>query len=192
MQNGVPFAALHALPQPPQFDRLVVVSVSHPFSRLASQLARPALHTTPHVPPTHAALPLGYAGHAFGHDPQCDGSLRVSISQPFFGSPSQSANPGAHCPIAQPPLKQTGAALGSTQVLPQPPQLFLSVASDASQPLLGFPSQSPVPEAQGVGLHWPARQTSEAPHAFAHEPQYFAFVASVTSHPFAATPSQSP
>ena len=42
-QVAVPFELLHDSPHPPQFPALVFRSTSQPFSRLPSQLAKPAL-----------------------------------------------------------------------------------------------------------------------------------------------------
>jgi hypothetical protein len=42
--------AVHAFPHAPQFDTLVLVFVSHPFTAFASQFPYPAAHVGVHAP----------------------------------------------------------------------------------------------------------------------------------------------
>src|SRR5690242_10382521 len=73
---------------------------------------------------------------------------------------------GRHVPLVQ--------KVPIEQALPQAPQLFWSVRSDASQPLATLPSQSLKPLLQVIP-HVPAAQTpfafAWAAQAFAHMPQ---------------------
>src|SRR5262249_8474570 len=86
--------------------------------------------------------------------PPLAGSRPRSTSQPFTGSPSQSPNPALQA-TPQAPLTHLPTALGAiaAQALPQAPQLARSLASCASQPLAGLPSQSVKPWAQPPLVH---------------------------------------
>lgn len=92
-------------------------------------------------------------------------------------------------------LPQLPAMQPVVQVFPQRPQCAFDVKRLVSQPLLGFPSQSPKP-----ALHAPIPQTPpvHAPvalagaHARPHAPQCMVLDCSPVSHPFPALPSQSP
>ena len=75
--------------------------------------------------------------------PQLALSVRVSTSQPFTGSRSQSAKPVAQAITAQAPAAQVAVALGSAHARPQAPQLDALVVRLVSQPLAAAPSQSP-------------------------------------------------
>lgn len=58
LQDAVPLATKHAMPQPPQWFTLFVVVVSHPLPVLPSQSPWPAAHVdTPHVLLTQAGVP---------------------------------------------------------------------------------------------------------------------------------------
>ena len=80
----------HTVPQPPQFDTLVLVFVSQPFDALASQLPKPALHTGVQRPDTQDVVPFMFA-HAVPHAPQLVELVLRFVSQPLFGLPSQLA-----------------------------------------------------------------------------------------------------
>ncbi len=70
------------------------VSVSQPFEALPSQSPKfVSQRAMAQVPAMHAAVPLGGV-HARPQAPQCEVLVRVSTSQPFEGSPSQSEKPG--------------------------------------------------------------------------------------------------
>ena len=83
-----------AVPHMPQFAGSLAAVV---HANVAPHERNPALHW--HAPPMHTA----WTPHALPHAPQCSESLVVSISQPFIGFASQSANPGehAHAPATQ-------------------------------------------------------------------------------------------
>ena len=75
--------------QPPQLVGLAR-SVSQPSDGLPLQSARPSSHTKPHVPALQVGVALGGSGQTVSQVPQVVGSRRL-VSQPFAGSPSQSA-----------------------------------------------------------------------------------------------------
>jgi hypothetical protein len=91
---------------------------------------------------THAAVAF-VGAQTPPHPPQRMGSLRVSASQPFSATPSQSAKPALQV-NPQRPAVQVGEALAlAAQAVPHPPQCAGSVKVLASQPLRAMPSQSP-------------------------------------------------
>lgn len=88
----------------------------------------------------------------------------------------------------------TPAAHDVAQTVPHRPQFRGSLASAASHPFAGLPSQSAKPVAHAPIAQRPPAQVAaafvkaqRAPHA----PQFVALVAVAVSHPFAAAPSQS-
>ncbi len=90
-------AYAHRAPQAPQSARLVRMLTSQPFSWLRSQSANAGSHaTTAHPPATHATREALSSMHCERHAPQLSGDVAVFVSQPFDGSPSQSAVMGAH------------------------------------------------------------------------------------------------
>ncbi len=88
---------------------------------------------------------------------------------------------------------QTPAVHVPLQAAPQAPQLDVSVASVASQPFTGFPSQSPSPALQ-VYVHAAAVHAAVAPvlapHAIPHAP-HEAVDERSASHPSEVKPLQS-
>jgi hypothetical protein len=83
------------VPQAPQWEVLVRVSVSQPLVGLSSQLPNPiAQAATPHCPIAQTAVALGGL-QVRPQAPQCAVLVRVSTSQPLPGSLSQSAKPAA-------------------------------------------------------------------------------------------------
>ncbi len=78
-------------PQVPQFDVSVRSDDSHPFEGFESQLAKPVSHAKEQKPDEHVTRALGPVGHAPPQRPQLSGSAASEVSQPFEGSPSQSA-----------------------------------------------------------------------------------------------------
>jgi hypothetical protein len=132
LQVGWPCATLHCVPQAPQALTLFVSGVSQPSPAAALQLPKPAEQTIPHWPPEQKAepfVPLQAAPQA----PQCPTLVEVSVSQPFAGLPSQSANGAVQDWISQVPVAQVATAFGSTHSWPQAPQ-FRRVCRLASQP----------------------------------------------------------
>jgi hypothetical protein len=81
------------------------------------------------------------------HDPQWATSVRMSVSQPLVGLPSQSSWPGLQSGTHTPP-SQPVVPCSLAQTTPQAPQLSVGVRTSVSQPLAGSPSQLPVPGAQ--------------------------------------------
>jgi len=108
--------------------------------------------------------------------------VRVSVSHPFIGSPSQSAKPVEH---AQTPIVQPWFAM---QRVVQFPQRIGSLAMSASQSLAGLPSQSARPAAHAQR---PPTHGRPPGHEIPHAPQFIASVAAFTSQPLTALRSQS-
>jgi hypothetical protein len=140
-QDGDPFVASHASPQPLQFAGSARTFTSHPFVSALSQFSNPAAQVMPHAPPLHVAVPLVEL-HAFTHVPQWAGSVPRFTSQPFTGDRSQLSNPGlqlvAHCPAVQ-----LGVPLFALHATTQEPQWPVSVSRFTSHPVVACPSQSP-------------------------------------------------
>jgi hypothetical protein len=90
-----PVAAVHAVPQTAQFAG----SLDRSTHRPVPQFARGAVHVATHpLGLNKDAVPL----HAIPQLPHVCGLVR-SASQPFVGSPSQSAHPGLHVTVSQAP-----------------------------------------------------------------------------------------
>ena len=95
------------------------------------------------------------AAHATPQEPQLEALVFNATSQPSAGLRLQLANPTLHA-IWQAPAAQEGVPFVLLQMLPQVPQLFLSVDTVVSQPLLAFPSQFPNPELHEATWQAPA------------------------------------
>jgi hypothetical protein len=140
--EGVPLAALHALPHAPQWAAAVERSVSQPLAGFMSQSPKPALHVTAQRPATHADVPLGRAPQAFPQAPQCAESV--------FGSthaPSQRIGRSAgHISLVHARLPSICRAhdCPAAHARPHAPQCAAEARS-ASQPLRTSPSQLAVP-----------------------------------------------
>jgi hypothetical protein len=106
----------------PSIDRIVWISL---------QLA-----SVRHVP-LEQIVP---AAQTFVHEPQCAGVLRL-VSHPVDAVMSQLPQPVAHIPSMQLPAMHDAPALAKLQRLLQAPQLFGSVVTETSQPLVLLPSQ---------------------------------------------------
>ncbi len=89
-QGVAPPTAAHKLPHVPQLFTSFSVLVSQPFERLSSQSAKPGEHVIWHCESAHVGVPL-MPTQIVPHAPQFVGSPLVLVSQPFVGSPSQSA-----------------------------------------------------------------------------------------------------
>lgn len=117
--------------------------------------------------------------------------ISVALSQQSVGfppPPPQLVNPAPHTQAL--PVHDASA----TQTTPHAPQLALSVASAASHPVPGRPSQSAKPMLQ-VKPHAPAVHEFIALAALQtrpHIPQFATAVRVSTSQPFMALPSQLP
>ena len=153
LHEAVPFVPLQAVPHAPQFPALVCVFVSQPLLGLPSQLAKFGEQLGTHAPEVHAVLPFAFV-QALAHVPQWAVVLR-GVSQPLATLPSQSPKPELQDDIAQVPVAQLEVALARLHETPHAPQLAV-VLSDASQPLLGLPSQ--LANAAAPGVHAPAVQ----------------------------------
>jgi hypothetical protein len=143
-----------------------------------------------HVPVVHEAAAFGNE-QAVPHDPQSV-SVRVLVSQPLFGLPSQSANPALHTGVHA-PATQVVVPLPLEQAVPHSPQ-FVTVVSATSQPLPGLPSQLPHP-ALHVNEHAPLMHSGVALfalQAWPHWPQLATLVARFDSHPLLRLASQLP
>ena len=190
LQLAVPFVLLHGVAQVPQFAAFVFVFVSQPLPRMPSQFPNPALHTIPHCPPLHVAVPLVVL-HAVAQLPHFAAFVFVFVSQPFATAPSQFPYPTAHV-IPQAPLVQVAVPFVLLHVVAHVPQRLGVVCRLTSQPLTGSLSQFPYPVAQVIP-QTPAVQVAVplvALHPVAQVPQFAVFVLVFVSQPFAAFPSQ--
>lgn len=138
---------LQVMPQPPQLAE-VVSAVSHPFAADPSQLPRVLLHWIPHMPLLHVAEPPVEL-HWIPQPPQWLMSVRVLISHPVTGRPSQLARPVEQVKLHD-PLLHAGVPPIALHWMPQPPQLLMSVRRLRSQPSRGLLLQSAWPAPQ-----WP-------------------------------------
>lgn len=106
--------------------------------------------------------------------PQLVALLRVSISHPLAGLPSQLPRPDAHTATVQIPDSQPGVPNGTVHPWPQVPQCVVLVVVFTSHPLAEFPSQSAKPASQR-NAHAPPTQLAAAcgviGHTLAHRPQ---------------------
>jgi hypothetical protein len=174
------------LPHAPQFRTLDEIAVSQPFNGSPSQLPKPPLHASEHVPPTHRAVPFAPPGHATPQRPQCAGFIVSAVSQPLASIVSQLPKPRLHVE-PQALAVQVGLALGRAgQVIPQPPQLAGSVAG-----VTQLAPQS-ICVAPHVDTHMPTigSHTVPAAHGRPQAPQ-FAGLLRAASQPFDAFMSQS-
>lgn len=95
-------AAEHTLPQTPQRNVSFRRSASQPSAGIPLQSPRPAWHeATRHSPSPHMLVARASA-HVAPHAPQFD-TVRVDVSQPLVGSPSQSAKPSSQESAHTPP-----------------------------------------------------------------------------------------
>jgi hypothetical protein len=142
-QVGTAFAGAQAFPQPPQFNRLLVVSISQPVDARLSQLPNPDEQAIEHSPLVHPPVPFVELQKT-PHAPQFEESLISAASQPSAGFPLQSAKPAEQVPILQVELTQVPSeALLKEQELRQLPQLSASAVMLVSHPFFGLPSQLP-------------------------------------------------
>lgn len=188
VQPGVPFAVVQALPQKPQLPTEVVMFVSQKSARLPSHSPSPAGHGEAwHAPSTQIML----TPHGAPQPPQCSGLSSVLVSQPLFGSLSQSSKPvehaGMHVPAAQPVVP-----FALVQTVPHAPQ-SVTVVVLVSQPLTGLVSQSAKP-APHIGMHKPLAHMA-VPFGFAQVvmqlPHVWGCEEVLASQPLVGVPSQS-
>jgi hypothetical protein len=188
---GVPFGIAQRLPHAPQFNTLLLKSVSQPLAALMSQLPKPAVHIpTAHAPITHVAVALGTA-HARPHAPQL-ATVSSALSQPFAAFMSQLPKPAAQPKNAHVPPLHAVTAFGRAQLVPHAPQLA-TVLSALSQPFAAFMSQLPKLAAQVIpqtpAVHCGAA-LGAAGHVRPQLPQCITLVLTLVSHPSAETPLQ--
>jgi len=133
----------HVSQHPPQCKGFSVVETSQPLAGCRSQSAKPAPHVKTHCDAAQVAVAFGGDGHALPHAPHWVGSLTMSTSQPFDGSPSQSAQPTSHVKPHS-PATHVAAELcdGTGHTFPHSPQLARSVEVSVSHPFDRLPSQS--------------------------------------------------
>ena len=124
--------------------------------------------------------------------PQFDGSLAICVSQPFAGSPSQSAKSAAH----------TGTQLPATQLVvpfafvhgaPQLPQSSSEVVRSVSQPFWTTASQSPDVLGTQLGSHSPSKQVVDPDGVVqtrSQPPQLITSFVVDVSQPLSVRPSQ--
>lgn len=126
--------------------------------------------------------------------PQLVALLRVSISHPLAGLPSQSAKPGLQV-VPQSPERHTAVELAAVgQFWPHAPQC-VGEFNSVSQPLAALPSQLPRPT-EHWSVHAPMMHAAVAPgpdaQARLQAPQWAALEESSVSQPSERSPSQSP
>lgn len=80
----------HEIPQAPQFERLVLVLISHPSEVRPLQSSYAPMHMYTHVPLVQLVVVLSRVSHTVPHDPQLVTLDCVSASQPSVAEPLQS------------------------------------------------------------------------------------------------------
>src|SRR5262245_60443169 len=126
---------------------------------------------TTQAPLPHVAMAWGSCEQLWPHTPQFSGSCSTPTSQPLAGLLSQSRKPCRQPPLRHLPPMQSGLALGTLQVIPQPPQLDTSPSTLASQPSPGLPLQSAKPGLQPPTPQTPLAHTGVAFMALQATPQ---------------------
>jgi hypothetical protein len=92
------------LPQLPQLLESELLSISHPFAGLPSQLRNDPVQVNPHVPKLQVLDALATVGQAIPQPLQLFRSLLVFTSHPSVRLfPLQSAKPDAQAPLHCPP-----------------------------------------------------------------------------------------
>jgi hypothetical protein len=188
-QVAVAFDREHVAPQLPQFVS-EVSAVSHPLPSTPSQLPQFGLHEAiAHDPVAQVALAFGRA-QAVPQLPQLVVVLSVA-SQPLASFPSQLPKPLLHDAIAHDPVAQVALAFARAHAVPHAPQ-SVRVLSWVSQPLAGFPSQSPHPPVH-PGWHCPLTQATPPcwfEQTWPQLPQLLVSVSRGTSQPSESEPLQ--
>jgi len=119
---GVACGKTQALPQPPQWLTLVLMSISHPVVALLSQFANPVLQdATEHIPDKHAGEPLT-TEQIVPQAPQLFRSEETECSHPVLTLMSQSPKPALHEPIMHAPATHAAVPLTVEHVVAQAPQ----------------------------------------------------------------------
>jgi hypothetical protein len=194
-QVAVALARRHALPQAPQWETLLARVVSQPLAEEPSQSPRPGPQSVRSHTPALQRAPAPSKRQTVTQAPQWSALVRVSVSQPLPGSPSQLAKPGLQLPTPQTPAAQAPVALGGAQGVEHDPQRAALVRVSVSQPLAGLPSQSASPSPQRDAQE-PMVHEAAAPEAAVQRvsqvPQWSRSPWRSVSQPLAAMPSQSP
>jgi hypothetical protein len=181
---AVAFAGAGQLvPHAPQWAAVVRVSVSQPLAAMPSQLPKPVTHAKPHALAAHVGVAFAGVAQIVPHAPQLVADARVSTSQPFAATPSQSAKPMAQTKVHADAAQRGEALAGAGHALPQRLQLVADVRVSVSQPLARLPSHSAKP-ALHAKLQTRATQLAVplagAAHAVPHAPQCAGSVARST------------
>jgi hypothetical protein len=151
--------AEHWTPQAPQLVSVLRL-VSQPLAGMPSQSAKPELQTRPHAPLLQTAVEFGPEGQTLPQPPQWFASVRMLVSQPLAGLPSQSAKPVGHVPAQPAPmlLQPFGQQIG-------PPLVPTQVLLPGGQPHWVVPDMQTMPGGQQVcgavvppQIAWPAGQ----------------------------------
>jgi hypothetical protein len=146
------------------------------------------------APPLHWGVLLGRVGQPWPQPPQLPASCARLLSQPSVALPLQSPYPALQDAIAHAPPTQPATPLAtSPHTIPQPPQSFVLLATEVSQPLATLPSQSAYPAAHWM-LHAPCVQAGvpcAVEQTVWQAPQLPTSDARLVSQPFQALPSQS-
>jgi hypothetical protein len=168
-----------ALPQPPQLFSPIMGSTQRAShfnvepAQMSSHLlplhCSPTLHVVPQPPQLKRSLvmfaqyaALDLASLALSPPSAASASRAASaLASPSLDVGAQVTKFAAHVTLHA-PLEQTAPA---SQILPQPPQLVLSVAVSAQR------DPHTVVCAGQCSLHAPELQSSSAPQALSHEPQ---------------------
>ncbi len=124
----------HRFAQRPQWVILVNRLVSQPVAGAPSQSPKFALHVVLHRPSAHVGVWFAPAGQRIPQAPQLFTSVAVFTQLPAPHC-TRGAQPLVHIPLAQLPC-------GARHTVRQLPQ-FSAPCSEASQPFMGFWSQSP-------------------------------------------------
>ena len=194
LQTDVPLAAVHCVPQPPQFPASAAMLTSQPLAGLLSQSAKPGRHAPmTHIPAAHAAVALARL-QTIPHAPQLMGEALMFVSQPLTGLLSQSAKPGAHDATPHIPFAQTPAPLAITHGWLHAPHAAIVDERSVSQPFAVLLSQSPNDALHAPIPHDPFAHEGvplAAVHALPHAPHEATELLVSTSQPFAGSLSQS-
>jgi len=111
LQRGVALPASHTLRHLPQLVASLAVFASQPFDRSSSQSVKPGSQLISQAPATQLGAPFT-AGQESPQPLQLATSVRVLVSQPFLGFPSQSANGAVHRLMLQvPPVQRASACI---------------------------------------------------------------------------------
>jgi hypothetical protein len=193
-QPGVPLTDEQAALQAPQCAMLVFVLVSQPLALLASQLPKPTLQVpSVQTPVEHDSA--AFAKSQTTPQPLQSVVVRMLVSQPLLGLPSQLPQVVEHVGVQTPPEQVVLPWPAScSQTMPQPPQ-FEVVVMLVSQPLAALPSQFAKPALQVPSWQVPLLQTALALgklQALPQAPQCKRLVLRLASQPLPTLASQLP